>query len=258
MPANYARYLIGTQRTAESNRELGFVLAFVAGAINAGGFLAVKQYTSHVTGMVSSLADNLALGQMGLVVDAAVGVLSFLLGAMCCAIMVNFARRRQLSSEYALPLLLEAARMVQQRGQLLGREGLPLRGSPRAVQPRLVVRTGAAAHEDARLGRAVATATTAVAIRTAKVFVGELRRERSGRWVQNLPKVGLQVLNLRAAGHGHARAAVLRVAVAAEVVVTVRSAVLVELAPQQAVVGLSKHQRRVRGACRILQMLLVL
>ncbi|MES2841633.1 MAG: YoaK family protein [Pseudomonadota bacterium] len=109
MPANYARYLIGTQRTAESNRELGFVLAFVAGAINAGGFLAVKQYTSHVTGMVSSLADNLALGQMGLVVDAAVGVLSFLLGAMCCAIMVNFARRRQLSSEYALPLLLEAS-----------------------------------------------------------------------------------------------------------------------------------------------------
>lgn len=64
MPANYARYLIGTQRTAESNRELGFVLAFVAGAINAGGFLAVKQYTSHVTGMVSSLADNLALGQL--------------------------------------------------------------------------------------------------------------------------------------------------------------------------------------------------
>ncbi|KRC08608.1 hypothetical protein ASE11_22855 [Hydrogenophaga sp. Root209] len=109
MPANYARYLIGTQRTAESNRELGFVLAFVAGAINAGGFLAVKQYTSHVTGLVSSLADNLALGQMGLVVDTAVGVLSFLLGAMCCAIMVNFARRRQLSSEYALPLLLEAA-----------------------------------------------------------------------------------------------------------------------------------------------------
>jgi uncharacterized membrane protein YoaK (UPF0700 family) len=28
---------------------------------------------------------------------------------MCCAIMVNFARRRQLSSEYALPLLLEAS-----------------------------------------------------------------------------------------------------------------------------------------------------
>ena len=33
MPANYARYLIGTQRTAESNRELGFVLAFVSGVL---------------------------------------------------------------------------------------------------------------------------------------------------------------------------------------------------------------------------------
>lgn len=109
MPANYARYLMGKQRTVRANRELGFALAFVAGAINAGGFLAVQQYTSHVTGTVSSLADNLVLGHMDLVLDGVVGVLSFLLGAMCCAVMVNFARRRQLTSEFALPLMLEAA-----------------------------------------------------------------------------------------------------------------------------------------------------
>jgi len=108
MPADYARYLVGRHRTVKSNRELGFALAFVAGAINAGGFLAVAQYTSHVTGMVSSLADNFALGQLDLVLDAAVAVLSFLLGAICCAVMVNFARRKQMASEYALPLLLEA------------------------------------------------------------------------------------------------------------------------------------------------------
>ena len=109
MPVNCARYLVGKQRTVRANRELGFALAFVAGAINAGGFLAVQQYTSHVTGTVSSLADNLVLGHMDLVVDGVVGVLSFLLGAMCCAIMVNFARRKQWTSEFALPLLLEAA-----------------------------------------------------------------------------------------------------------------------------------------------------
>ncbi|MBH2015457.1 MAG: DUF1275 domain-containing protein [Burkholderiales bacterium] len=109
MPANYARYLIGRHRSVEANRHLGWALAFVAGAINAGGFLAVRQYTSHVTGTVSSLADNLALGHRDLVVDAIVGVLSFLAGAICCAVMVNFARRRQLSSEFALPLMLEAA-----------------------------------------------------------------------------------------------------------------------------------------------------
>lgn len=108
MPANYARFLTGRDRSREANRQLGFALAFVAGAINAGGFLAVRQYTSHVTGMVSSLADNLALGEFALVVDAAVGVLAFLLGAMSCALLVNFARRRRMVSEYALPLMLEA------------------------------------------------------------------------------------------------------------------------------------------------------
>jgi uncharacterized membrane protein YoaK (UPF0700 family) len=109
MPIAYARLLTGRERTLQGNKQLGLVLAFVAGAINAGGFLAVRQYTSHVTGMVSALADNLALGQMGLVVDGIVGVLAFLLGAICCAVMVNFARRKAMASEYALPLLLEAA-----------------------------------------------------------------------------------------------------------------------------------------------------
>lgn len=108
MPTNYARFLVGRHRTAASNRQLGWFLAFVAGAINAGGFLAVQQYTSHVTGMVSAVADNLALGQLGLVVDGIVAVLSFLLGAMCCAVLVNFARRKAMASEYALPLLLES------------------------------------------------------------------------------------------------------------------------------------------------------
>lgn len=108
MPTNYARFLVGRHRTVAGNRQLGWLLAFVAGAINAGGFLAVQQYTSHVTGMVSAVGDNLALGHLRLVVDGIVAVLSFLLGAMCSAILVNFARRRAMASEYALPLLLEA------------------------------------------------------------------------------------------------------------------------------------------------------
>jgi len=108
MPAQYARFLIGRQRSTAANRQLGLVLAFVAGAINAGGFLAVQQYTSHVTGMVSRVADQLVLGHLDLVGDAIVAVLAFLCGAMTCALLINFARRKDLSSEYALPLLLEA------------------------------------------------------------------------------------------------------------------------------------------------------
>ena len=108
MPLRYARFLIGRERTLAANRQVGLLLAFVAGAINAGGFLAVRQYTSHVTGLISSMADHLVLGDSELVVSALAAVLAFLLGAMCCAVMVNFARRRALASEYALPLLLEA------------------------------------------------------------------------------------------------------------------------------------------------------
>ncbi|MDZ4332054.1 YoaK family protein [Pseudomonas sp.] len=112
MPIRYARNLTGRTRSAAANRHLGFALAFVAGAINAGGFLAVQQYTSHMTGIVSAMADNIALGAYGLVWSGLGGVLSFLLGAACSTVMINYSRRRQLHSEYALPLLLEAALLL--------------------------------------------------------------------------------------------------------------------------------------------------
>ncbi len=108
MPIKYARRLTGRRRSADANRHLGLVLAFIAGATNAGGFLAVQQYTSHMTGIVSSMADNLVLGAYDLVLGGLGGLLSFLLGAACSAIMVNYSRRHQLHSEFALPLLFEA------------------------------------------------------------------------------------------------------------------------------------------------------
>ena len=61
MPANYFRALTGHHRSREANRQLGYSLAFVAGATNAGGFLAVKQYTSHMSGIVSAIADQATL-----------------------------------------------------------------------------------------------------------------------------------------------------------------------------------------------------
>jgi uncharacterized membrane protein YoaK (UPF0700 family) len=112
MPIHYARSLAGTERSGRANRHLGVALAFVAGALNAGGFLAVRQYTSHMTGIVSSAADNLALGAGDLVLDAFGALVSFLLGAACTAILVNLGRRRRLASEYALPLLLEAVLLL--------------------------------------------------------------------------------------------------------------------------------------------------
>ena len=100
------------QRTPQADLKLGTVLAFVAGAANAGGFLAVGQYTSHMTGMLSALADNLVLGQFVLVGAGIASVLAFLFGAMSTAWIVNWSMRLQLRSAYGLPLLLEAALLL--------------------------------------------------------------------------------------------------------------------------------------------------
>ena len=108
MPIHYARSLTSLQSSQRTIRHLGVALAFVAGASNAGAFVAVKLYTSHMTGIVSSLADDLALGEFTLALGALGAVLSFLLGAMVSAIMINYGRRRALRSQFALPLLLEA------------------------------------------------------------------------------------------------------------------------------------------------------
>lgn len=108
MPLHYIKELAGVKRSQKSNRHLGFFLAFIAGAINAGGFLAVQKYTSHMTGIVSSMADSLVLGTYGPVLTGCGILLSFLAGAACSAVMVNYSRRRKMHGEFALPLLLEA------------------------------------------------------------------------------------------------------------------------------------------------------
>jgi uncharacterized membrane protein YoaK (UPF0700 family) len=104
----YARFLLGQERTDEANRHLGLTLAFVAGAVNAGGFLAVSQYTSHMTGIVSALADALVLSQFSFAGACLAAFIAFLAGAASTAVLVNWGRRMKLRSQYALPLMLES------------------------------------------------------------------------------------------------------------------------------------------------------
>jgi uncharacterized membrane protein YoaK (UPF0700 family) len=100
--------LTGPDLTDLSNRRLGRSLAFVAGATNAGGFLAVGQYTSHMSGIVSALADNAALGDIAVVIAGLSSLLAFLAGAATSAILINWGRRRDSQSKYATPLIAEA------------------------------------------------------------------------------------------------------------------------------------------------------
>ncbi|WP_031359410.1 YoaK family protein [Caballeronia sordidicola] len=112
MPIEYLRGFARPQRTDQNNRRLGRWLAFIAGAANAGGFLAVGQYTSHMSGIVSALGDNLSLGDLGLVIAGLSSLAAFTTGAATSAIMINWGRRRRAHSEYALPLMLEAVLLL--------------------------------------------------------------------------------------------------------------------------------------------------
>lgn len=104
----YLKSLAHRDRTEASDRHLAFYLTFIAGAANAGGFMAVHQYTSHMSGIVSSLADNLVLGEVEFLLAGLTALVFFLFGAGVSAIMINWGRRRNLHSIYALPLALEA------------------------------------------------------------------------------------------------------------------------------------------------------
>jgi uncharacterized membrane protein YoaK (UPF0700 family) len=113
MPFSYLRGLTGHERTQNTNRQLARYLAFIAGAVNAGGFLAVRQYTSHMSGIVSAMADNLALGSLSLLFAGFFALLSFLAGATCTSLMVRWAQQRVLRSQYALPLILESLLLLE-------------------------------------------------------------------------------------------------------------------------------------------------
>lgn len=103
---------VDVQRTQQANLRLGTTLCFVAGATNAGGFLAVGQYTSHMTGVVSSVADELALGNWFLAAAGVGALLAFLLGAMTTAWLVNWGLRRHMASAFGLPLLIESGALL--------------------------------------------------------------------------------------------------------------------------------------------------
>lgn len=108
----HLRQLTAQERTPLANIHLGATLAFAAGAINAGGFLAVGQYTSHMTGIVSLMADNVALGNLTLALAGLSALCAFLFGAISSTLMINWAKRRRLRSLFVLPLLLEAALLL--------------------------------------------------------------------------------------------------------------------------------------------------
>lgn len=93
-------------------RVLGYVMAFLAGAINAGGFFAVARYTSHVTGEMSYAADMAYLGEWKAVSMAMLGVVSFILGAAHSSWVILWTKRQRFRGSFGLSMWLEAVYLL--------------------------------------------------------------------------------------------------------------------------------------------------
>jgi len=102
------RRLTARERSSRSNGQLAAVLAFVAGAADVSGYLALHQFTSHMSGIVASLATTLTEHGAQVLTVPAAALSAFLAGAAVCAALINWARRRNHESLYAVPVLLEA------------------------------------------------------------------------------------------------------------------------------------------------------
>lgn len=90
------RYLRKNRNALESN-VLAHVLPFVAGTVNASGFFIVGTYTSHVTGSVARVGDDLAQGDRAGATRAVVLVISFFAGALLAAALAERARKHDRS-----------------------------------------------------------------------------------------------------------------------------------------------------------------
>ncbi|HEY6077656.1 MAG TPA: YoaK family protein [Polyangiaceae bacterium] len=97
----------GPTRDLRTNTLVATYLAATAGYVNAGGFVLIGSYTSHVTGSVGRFANDLANGNFGASFAALTLVLAFLGGAVAASLIVE-GRGRSRASRYAIALGVEA------------------------------------------------------------------------------------------------------------------------------------------------------
>ena len=97
----------GPSRSAANNGVLAGYLALVAGFVNSSGFLLLGTFTSHVTGSIGRLANDLASSQWAAALLATIFVVAFFAGAFCSTFLIE-AQRRRVSRAYGLALLLES------------------------------------------------------------------------------------------------------------------------------------------------------
>lgn len=119
----------GPARDMRKNAQLAGYLAFVAGFVNSGGFVMIGSFTSHVTGSVGRLGNDIAMGEAAAALWALMLVLAFFGGAFVATLFIEGHRPETRANAYAAALLAQ--------GGLLS-AFIVLAGVSQAVHPRVL------------------------------------------------------------------------------------------------------------------------
>lgn len=98
----------GKSRTVKHNIRIAILLSFVAGIVNVVGFLKYGQLTTNVTGHFAYFMNDLAHSRMveGLVYF--LYILSFFLGSICSALLIEMLQRNKKFNVFIVPVMVES------------------------------------------------------------------------------------------------------------------------------------------------------
>lgn len=102
----------GPARTPRQNRILAGYLAFVGGYVNSVGFVLIGSFTSHVTGNVGRMADDLAARQWDAAAAAMTMIVAFLVGAFVASMTIESGFFGSTANAYGVALSSEAVLLV--------------------------------------------------------------------------------------------------------------------------------------------------
>ncbi|MGI9526728.1 MAG: YoaK family protein [Weeksellaceae bacterium] len=97
----------GKKRTRRHNLQIAIVLSFIAGIVNATGFLAFHELTTNVTGHFALFIDDLAHFNFWKGAKYFLFILSFLIGSFTSGFLIEMFRENKKLNVYLIPTIIE-------------------------------------------------------------------------------------------------------------------------------------------------------
>jgi uncharacterized membrane protein YoaK (UPF0700 family) len=113
----------GPSRSPRQNAALAAYLALVGGFVNSAGFVLIGSFTSHVTGNVGRLANDVALREWSPAVGAAALIVAFFLGSFVASMIVESEAFGSAAHAYGTSQALEALLLLGVLATFIGSGG---------------------------------------------------------------------------------------------------------------------------------------